>query len=129
MKEFFEFKTANGIKRILVELPDKFIGLNEDEILYAPEELEIIEKQIKAYLANERKEKGLLTGEAIKSIREKTGLSGQKLEELLGLGAKSFARWENYKADQSIAIDFLLRAINKQGLGFIEEINQEKSVA
>ncbi|ABQ25611.1 type II toxin-antitoxin system MqsA family antitoxin [Geotalea uraniireducens] len=54
---------------------------------------------------------GLLTSCQIKEIRLKLGLNQGAASELLGGGAKSFARYENCDVIQSEAMDNLLRVL------------------
>lgn len=56
---------------------------------------------------------GLLTSQEIRRIREtKLCLTQDKASELLGGGAKSFARYENSEVIQSKAMDKLLRVLD-----------------
>lgn len=56
---------------------------------------------------------GLLTSQEIRRIREtKLWLTQDKASELLGGGAKSFARYENSEVIQSKAMDKLLRILD-----------------
>ena len=56
---------------------------------------------------------GLLTAQEIRRIREtKLCLTQDKASELLGGGAKSFARYENSEVIQSKAMDKLLRVLD-----------------
>ncbi|GAM11341.1 antitoxin MqsA [Geobacter sp. OR-1] len=59
-----------------------------------------------------RKVDGLLTSLEIKEIRLRLGLNQNAASELLGGGAKSFARYENCEVIQSEAMDNLLRVLD-----------------
>lgn len=54
---------------------------------------------------------GLLTPEEIRRVREKTGLSAVDLSRLLGVGEKTYTRWENGYSLQTKASDTLIRLI------------------
>jgi putative zinc finger/helix-turn-helix YgiT family protein len=54
-----------------------------------------------------------LTGEDIKRIRKKLGLTQEGMAEKLGVGLKTFARYENLSVRQSKAMDNLLRILDK----------------
>ena len=56
---------------------------------------------------------GLLAPEEIRRIREKTGLSAVDMSHLLGVGEKSYTRWENGRSIQTKASDTLIRLIDK----------------
>lgn len=94
-----------------------------------PKDCEIESQKLLEALANERRRKGLLTGEEIREIRVSLGFTQVEFEKLLGLGAKSFVRWENYKTDQSKSADLLLRAIKKGGKDFLLSLLNEKRAA
>jgi len=55
---------------------------------------------------------GLLTSKQIKKIRESYGFTQDDFSELLGLGKKTFARYENSTVTQSRTTDHLLRIID-----------------
>jgi len=64
-----------------------------------------------------RLSESLLSGSEIKAIVEKVkityGFSETQLENILGIGAKSFTRWKHGSVCQSNTADALLRAIDK----------------
>ena len=125
--DVMKFRTANKTKNIHLSGLSWTKCLDCGEIYFNPQECEIYDQKINETLANERRKKGLLTGEEIKEIRESLGYSQDKLDKFLGLGAKSFARWETYRAEQTRAADLLLRAIKKGGKEFLESlINEQK---
>lgn len=58
-----------------------------------------------------RKKHGLLSGEEIRVIRERFGLTQADLARLLRLGANTVSRWESSRNAQTAAMDILLRMI------------------
>jgi HTH-type transcriptional regulator/antitoxin MqsA len=76
-----------------------------------------------------RKVDGLLTASEIRQIRLRLGLSQDAASDLLGGGAKSFARYENCEVIQSVAMDNLLRLLdaNPRGLGVLENKNKPQT--
>ncbi len=66
---------------------------------------------------------GLLTGEEIKEIRKKLGLTQEEMSDILGGGLKGFARYETGQICQSKAMDNLLRVLDRfpQVVHFIQE--------
>lgn len=59
-----------------------------------------------------RKVDGLLTSDEIKTVRKKLGKTQKELAEMLEVGEKTFARYENGQVTQSRAMDFTLRALD-----------------
>jgi len=124
-----KFKVGN--KRITIHLS----GLswskcqNCGEEYLNPKDGNLRDQKLLEALAQDRKKRGLLTGEEIREIRESFGFTQVEFEKLLGLGAKSFVRWENYKTDQSKSADLLLRAIKKGGKDFLLSLIEEKKIA
>lgn len=55
---------------------------------------------------------GLLPPEDIRRVREKTGLSAVNMSHLLGVGEKTYTRWENGHSLQTRASDTLIRLID-----------------
>ena len=68
---------------------------------------------------------GFLTDHDIKQIRGKLGLTQRAMAEKLGVGAKTFARYENLSVRQSKCMDQLLRILD-QYPGIIEGIEGNK---
>lgn len=60
----------------------------------------------------QREVDGLLTGQQIKSIRMKLGLTQEELADIVGGGLKSIARYEAGQVCQSKGMDNLLRILN-----------------
>jgi HTH-type transcriptional regulator/antitoxin MqsA len=56
---------------------------------------------------------GLLAAEEIRVLRKSLGLTQEELSLLLGGGKKAFARYERGSVCQSVAMDNLLRAVQK----------------
>ena len=124
-----EFKVGNKKK------PLNLTGLswskcqNCGECYLNPQDCKIESHKILEALKEDRIKRGLLTAEEIKEIRESLGYTQDQLDKLLGLGSKSFARWETYKVDQSKSADLLLRAIKKGGKDFLIELINERKIA
>lgn len=59
----------------------------------------------------QRKVDGLLSGDQIKAIRLKLGLTQEQLADIVGGGLKSLARYESGKVCQSKGMDNLLRIL------------------
>lgn len=72
-----------------------------------------------------RKVDGLLTSDEIKAIRKKLGKTQKELAEMLEVGEKTFARYENGQVTQSRAMDFTLRALNMHPY-LLHKITSEK---
>ena len=60
----------------------------------------------------QREVDGLLTGEQIKAIRLKLGLTQEQLADIVGGGLKSLARYESGQVCQSKGMDNLLRILD-----------------
>ena len=60
----------------------------------------------------QRKVDGLLTGQQIKEIRARLGLTQEQLADLIGGGLKSVARYESGQVCQSRGMDNLLRILD-----------------
>ena len=56
---------------------------------------------------------GYLTDEDIKRIRKKLGLTQKAMAVKLGVGLKTFARYENLSVHQSRTMDNLLRILDQ----------------
>lgn len=56
---------------------------------------------------------GLLTPEEIRNVRKRTGLSAVDISHLLGVGEKTWTRWETGKSIQNKANDTLIRFLDK----------------
>lgn len=84
------------------------------------EQMQAVERQAgQAY----RQQQGFLQPEEIRALRERLGLTQAQLEDALGLGKKTVARWEAGRVLQQRSLDNLLRAIDRfpQVLGFLAE--------
>jgi len=60
-----------------------------------------------------RRRQGLLTPREIREIRERTGLSQEDMARLLGIGDKTYARWESGRSFQNRSSDYLIRLADK----------------
>lgn len=58
-----------------------------------------------------RKERGLLSADEIRSMRERLGLTQASMARLLKLGGNTISRWESGRNVQSGSMDVLLRLI------------------
>jgi len=122
------FKTATKVKKFNLSGLSFEKCLDCGEIYFSLEDIEIKEQKLNEILVNERKKKGLLTAQEIKDIRASLGYSQDQLDKLLGFGARSFARWETYRADQSKAADLLLRALKSGGEPLLKTIIEEQKI-
>lgn len=122
------FKTATKIKKITLSGLSYEKCFDCGEIYFSAQDIELKEQKLKEVLVAERKKKGLLTAQEIKEIRAALGYSQDQLDKLLGFGARSFARWETYKADQSKAADLLLRALKTGGKKLLNKIIDEQKI-
>jgi len=122
-----KFKTSNGIKTFKIEGLSCTKCNNCGEEYLNPDDIKLETQKLKEALAEHRKNKGLLTAEEIKEIRDSLEMSQAEIEKMLGFSSKSFARWETYKADQSKAADLLLRAIKKGGKQFLDSLLSEQN--
>jgi len=57
--------------------------------------------------------KGLLTPDDIKAIRERTGLSQKEMAERLGVGEKTYTRWENGYSMHNKSNDNMIRLFDR----------------
>lgn len=59
-----------------------------------------------------RKGDGFLTSDEIRAIRKKLGKTQTAMADLIGVGEKTFARYENGQVTQSKTMDWLLRILD-----------------
>lgn len=71
---------------------------------------------------------GLLPPEDIRRVREKTGLSAVDMSHLLGIGEKTYTRWESGRSFQTRASDTLIRLIDNHAEMFVL-VDAERSPA
>jgi putative zinc finger/helix-turn-helix YgiT family protein len=75
---------------------------------------DILSNELEAAIDRERYRRlGLLKPEEIRHVREKTGLSAVDMSHLLGVGEKTYTRWENGRSLQTKASDTLIRLIDR----------------
>lgn len=65
---------------------------------------------------------GLLTPSEIQEIRKRTGLSAVNMAKLIGVGEKTYTRWESGKSFQNKSSDTLIRLLDRdaESFGLIE---------
>ena len=86
----------------------------------------IIPDELSRAIESERiKRLGLLTPVEIKSIRERTGLTALAMAQCLGVGDKTYTRWENGKSLQNKANDTLIRILDKN-VELVAIVNAER---
>lgn len=73
----------------------------------------------KAIESEQYRRLGLLTPAEIRQVRQKTGLSAVDLANLLGVGEKSYTRWENGRSMQNRSNDTLIRFLDKNAEAFM----------
>ncbi|NQT38495.1 MAG: type II toxin-antitoxin system MqsA family antitoxin [Planctomycetes bacterium] len=61
---------------------------------------------------------GLLTPEELREVRKRTGLSAVDMAQLLGVGEKTYTRWENGRSIQNKSNDTLIRLLDKHAAAF-----------
>lgn len=64
-------------------------------------------------VAQLKRSKGLLSGEEVKALRQKLGVTQAGLERLIGAGPKTVVRWENDTVFQNHTADTLLRVLDE----------------
>lgn len=103
--ETFEYKGQE------ISIPDymTYVCPGCQEAIVDPETLKKSGKLLKDF---QRKVDGLLTGQQIKTIRQKLGLTQEQMSEIVGGGLKSLARYESGQICQSKAMDNLLRILD-----------------
>lgn len=75
---------------------------------------DILSSDLEAAISRERYRRlGLLAPEEIRQVRERTGLSAVDMSHLLGVGEKTYTRWENGRSLQTKASDTLIRLIDR----------------
>ena len=75
---------------------------------------DILSAELETAINRERcRRLGLLAPKEIRRVREKTGLSAVDMSRLLGVGEKTYTRWENGRSLQTKASDTLIRLIDK----------------
>src|SRR5437016_2580941 len=77
----------------------------------------------------QRKALGLLSPDEIRGLRNALGKTQAEMSLLLGVGEKTFSRWESGSHFQSDAFDRYLRLLTKssEALRILEEINSEQA--
>jgi putative zinc finger/helix-turn-helix YgiT family protein len=77
--------------------------------------------------AEKHKSRGLLTIEQLKEIRSKLGYTQEEMAGLLGLGKKTYFRWEKGLFLQNKAMDKYLRLIaeNPENINILKKIAED----
>ncbi len=85
---------------------------------YSFQQMQAVERQAAGLY---RQQEGFLQPEEIRALRERWGLTQAQLEDALGLGRKTVARWEAGRVLQQRSLDNLLRVIDRfpQVLAFL----------
>ncbi len=73
----------------------------------------------RAIEAEQHRRFGLLTPAEIRKVRQRTGLSAVEMAHLLGVGEKSYTRWENGRSIQNKSNDTLIRLLDKNAEAFV----------
>ena len=90
------------------------------EVILPPELIEHLEQQRYARL-------GLLSPAEIHAIRTKAGLTQAEISKTLGVGEKTYTRWENGKSLQNKSSDNLIRIFSNDSSSLEELEAQRKS--
>ena len=104
------FQTTYNQIPITLHAAERYQCTECGEEFLTPSQAKTISKQVKAIA---REHLGLLSPDRIIAIRQQYGLSQERLEALLGLGAKVVTRWENARVLQTKAADDLLRLMER----------------
>lgn len=67
-----------------------------------------------------RRRQGLLTPAEIKAVREKTGLTQEQMAHLLGVGDKTYTRWESGRSFHNKSSDNLIRLVDQSPEVFLQ---------
>jgi len=87
---------------------------------------EILSPELSVRIEAERyRAEGLLSPPQVQAIRKRTGLSQVEMARLLGVGAKSYARWEAGLSVQNKSMDNLIRVAAEQP-GLFAELEAER---
>ena len=70
---------------------------------------------------------GMLTPEEIKAVRERTGLSQEEMSSLVGVGAKTYTRWESGRSIQNKSSDNLIRLVD-MNRGLFHQLEAQRGV-
>ena len=81
--------------------------------------------------AQRHKRLELLTPEEIRQVRQRTGLSAVEMGHILGVGEKTYTRWETGRSVQNKANDLLIRLLeaNAEALAMVQAARQPNRVA
>lgn len=109
--------TTFGKRTVIVD-DERLHCASCDEDFYTTEQADQLHSRV---ISQIRVEDGLLSPQAIKSIRLNLGLTQREIEQLIGTGEKTCVRWESGRVCQSVAADRLLRllAANKENVAVL----------
>jgi putative zinc finger/helix-turn-helix YgiT family protein len=83
--------------------------------------------ELEQSLENERYSRlGLLRPEVIKEIRSRAGLSQEEMAEKIGVGRKTYARWESGHSLHNTSSDNLIRLFARDA-GLFEQLDAERN--
>ncbi|MGA2171516.1 MAG: type II TA system antitoxin MqsA family protein [Sedimentisphaerales bacterium] len=86
----------------------------------------ILSLELEKSLENERYHRlGLLTPKEILSIRERAGLKQKEIAEKIGVGEKTYARWESGHSLHNTSSDNLIRLFARDA-GLFEQVEAER---
>lgn len=99
------------------EVKGRRIEIENDRHLFCPDcgavsyQGDMLDAVGAAIAAEIRRQDGLLSPEEIRVVRLKYGFTQSEMEKLLGLGPKTWVRWERGRVCQSRAADQIIRAL------------------
>ncbi len=110
---------AHNVKLILKDLPVKRCSSCKEEFL-PKESLERVQLE-------KHKKLGILSNDQLKALRKKLGYSQEEMADLLGVGKKSYLRWENGLYLQNKAMDRYIRLIaeNPENLRLLKRFAEQ----
>lgn len=110
-------KDGDHYKHIVIKDLTVELCSNCKEILLPKESLERVHSE-------KHKIRGLLSTAQLKNLRQDLGLTQTKMAELLGLGKKSYLRWESGASLQSKSMDRYLRLLisNSANVSFLKKL-------
>lgn len=113
----------DGIREIRIIVKD----LKREKCLHCNEEF-LSQEALDRIQVEKYKKLDLLTPEKLKSIREKLDRTQEEMSDLLGVGKKSYFRWENGFSIQNKSIDRYIRLVaeNPENVFLLEKLRRQK---